>query len=180
MFSRDCNNVPDETELANYIAEREPVSIGVYSVTQKTTEIFIRTNRSGFEWSIYGIGKRNRVTKQYTASINVAELLTRYRSIPEPITDMVAQYEVYRARDCAVSEAYPGELLMHRHEMVLGGLRSLVEKELYFGALLAIDPTDLFDNGSNGIREENVALLERDIKLSASYLRYDLDRRVGW
>jgi len=176
-FARGCDLVPSTIELGSYLVEREPGIIGVYSVSEHSTHLFERVDVGGFSHTWYRIGRG--IEERREADLSVEGLLDWYRRVPYPLPDMVTQYKIYRRRDCAVSEAYPGSLVTAYHELVYGALSSDEQRQVYIGALLAVSPKDLFvrEKSKHVSMADKIDTLMKELE---SYFRHDLDVRVAW
>ena len=176
-FARGCELVPSVIEIGNYLVEREPETLGVYSVTQHTADIFQRVKTNGFERKTYTIGK-GKLDEEDGGVVTAERLLGIYSATPFPLPDIVTQYEIYRARDCSDTAAYPGSLVYTYHQIVTTALTTTPQKQLYLGAMLAVDPLDLFVVGRNPTK--SVERLMKEIDELQDHLRNDLDVRVAW
>jgi hypothetical protein len=181
-FAFGCDGPPDVVELGAYVVEREPAVLGVYSLDERSAELFSRVARGGFRRMLFEEDERGDVALTSSEVVNLQDLLTRYESIAEPEPDLVAQYEVYRERDCATRQAYAGELVLQRHADAYARLETLAEREMYLGALLTVDPRRLFsdDRVSSARRAELVDALAEEITDLGPYLTRDLDPRAAW
>jgi len=127
-FGRGCDTVPNAAELRNYLIVRKPSVFGVYSPSQRTTEIYTRLADApgGYSLSIYESTnpittisesrvRSKSTTKQLTTTLdiqilNFEEIIARYQSLVDvekaysagigPLPDIVTQYAIYRARIC--------------------------------------------------------------------------------
>jgi hypothetical protein len=177
-----CEERADSTELRAYVLEREPGTVGIFSFSRDgraVADILTRRSRDGFAWLSYA-AEGALVVLQAERSGTLGDLVAYYASLDEPSLDLVAQYEIYRMRDCALDEErYPGMLTSLLHaQMVERVGSSLPESELYLGALLAVDPTDLFAGGGRSSRATKVGRLLSDVGRLAPYLQHDLDIRT--
>jgi hypothetical protein len=179
-FQRGCDKLPDPTELTGYVLERAPSSLGFYERAGRAATIYARVASDGFTGTSYGVDRLGRVVELSRTRLGLADLVARYRDASRfgpVIPDLVTQYEIYRARDCASSLSYASDLVTYQHGLVASESGDLGDTELYLGALLALSPLRLF-TGRGTSRERRVEALMADVSGLGPYLRNDLDRRA--
>lgn len=175
---KDCRHSVDDVELETFIVEREPDSIGVYSMSEYTCDIYKRIKQSGFRVSRYKIDStipKHKVYKYDEKDVNLEELLILYSKTPSPLPDIFTQYQVYRERDCFRDNTYPGTLIRSFNTEIVSSLTTTSQKVIYLSAMLTLSPESLFEGT---ISQKKIDMLLREVtSVIHVYLSSDIDYR---